>query len=139
MRRDITYRLRPEVSDTELNTLFETSWEGHRPRPFGPILERSLVYVCAYEGERLVGFVNLAWDGGLHAFLLDATVHPGLRRGGVGTRLVREAVEAARNSGVEWVHVDYEPPLRGFYASCGFRPTEAGLMRIAQAPRAVSS
>ncbi len=134
MRRDITYRLRPEVSDTELNALFEASWGRRHPRPFGPILERSLVFVCAYEGEQLVGFVNLAWDEGLHTFLLDATVHPNLRRGGVGTRLVREAVEAARNSGVEWVHVDYESPLRSFYAFCGFRPTEAGLLGLAQAP-----
>jgi hypothetical protein len=76
MRRDITYRLRPEVSDTELNALFEASWERRHPRPFGPILERSLVFVCAYAGEQLVGFVNLAWDEGLHTFLLDATVHP---------------------------------------------------------------
>lgn len=74
--------------------------------------------------------MNLAWDGGVHAFLLDTTVHPRLRRRGVGTRLVREAVEAARGAGVEWIHVDYEPQLRGFYAACGFAPTEAGLLRL---------
>ena len=45
------------------------------------MLARSLTYVAAYDtvggGEQLVGFVNVAWDGGIHAFLLDTTVHPG--------------------------------------------------------------
>jgi hypothetical protein len=52
-------------------------------------------------------------------------VQPGLRR-----RLVERAAEVARRSGVEWLHVDYEPALEGFYARCGFRPTPAGLMRL---------
>ncbi len=33
---------------------------------------------------------------------------------------------------MEWVHVDYKPRLRGFYASYGFHPTVAGLMGLAQ-------
>lgn len=83
-----------------------------------------------YEGERLVGFVNLAWDGGVHAFLLDTTVHPYFARRGIGTALVRHAIEAARGRGVEWIHVDYEPHLSGFYAACGFQPTAAGLINL---------
>jgi hypothetical protein len=43
---------------------------------------------------------------------------------------VELAVEAARERDVEWVHVDFEPHLRPFYARCGFRPTEAGLIRL---------
>ena len=31
----------------------------------------------AYDGERLVGYVNVATDGSGHAFLLDPTVHVG--------------------------------------------------------------
>jgi GNAT superfamily N-acetyltransferase len=128
--RGISCRLRPEVTEAELNALFDASWEDHRPRRFTPILERSLAYVCAYDGEELVGFVNLAWDGGLHAFLLDTTVHPEFRRCGIGTCLVERAVEAASTAGVEWVHVDYEPHLRGFYESCGFILTQAGLLKL---------
>jgi GNAT superfamily N-acetyltransferase len=130
MRDGVVYRLSPEVTDAELNALFEASWERHVPRPFGPVLERSLAYVCAYHSGELVGFVNLAWDGGLHAFVLDTTVHPTWRRAGIGRRLVQEAVDAARRAGVAWVHVDYESKLRNFYAACGFSPTEAGLIGI---------
>ena len=44
------------------------------------VLERSLLWICAYEGGRLVGFCHLAWDGGVHTFLLDPTVREGYRR-----------------------------------------------------------
>jgi GNAT superfamily N-acetyltransferase len=72
----------------------------------------------------------VAWDGGAHAFLLDPTVDPSMRRKGVGTALVRSAAQSARDSGAEWLHVDYEPQLEEFYVACGFSLTKAGLMRL---------
>jgi GNAT superfamily N-acetyltransferase len=89
-----------------------------------------LAHVGAYDGERLVGFVNVAWDGGVHAFLLDTTVHPEFQRQGIATTLVRRAAELARERGAQWLHVDYEPHLEGFYRGCGFRPTLAGLIAL---------
>lgn len=71
-----------------------------------------------------------AWDGGIHAFLLDTTTHPDYQRHGVGLELVGVAVEAARGRGIKWVHVDYEPHLAEFYSKCGFGYTEAGLMGL---------
>lgn len=57
-------------------------------------------------------------------------MHPALRRRGIGRELVRRAADVARAQGIEWLHVDFEPHLRDFYAGCGFGPTEAGLMRL---------
>jgi GNAT superfamily N-acetyltransferase len=127
---DITYRVSPPVANEALDRLFGASWPNHTPGDFQKVLQRSLAYVCAYDGGRLIGFANLAWDGGAHAFLLDPTVDPAFRRRGIGRRLVEEAVAAARNRGLEWVHVDFEPELEGFYRGCGFRPTLAGLIRL---------
>jgi predicted N-acetyltransferase YhbS len=79
-----------------------------------------------------MGFLNVAWDGGCHAFLLDPTVHPDYRRHGIGLELVRRATEAAKARGVEWVHVDFVPELRTFYERAGFAPTSAGLFRVRQ-------
>ena len=94
------------------------------------VLSRSLVHLGAYDGEALVGYVNVAWDGAMHAFLLDPMVHPDHRRAGLGSTLVRRAAELARERGATWLHVDYEPHLAGFYERCGFRPTQAGLIRL---------
>jgi GNAT superfamily N-acetyltransferase len=127
---EISYRIGGGLSDEVLNGLFAECWPDHSPQSYSAVLGRSLLYVTAHANEKLVGFVNLAWDGGEHAFLLDTTVAPKLRRQGVGTKLVRGALAAAKDAGVKWVHVDFEPHLKGFYAGCGFRPTEAGLIRL---------
>ena len=123
--------VRPALTDDELNELFGASWPDHRPTSFAPVLARSITWVAARRAGRLVGFVNVAGDGGAHAFVLDTTVHPDERRHGLGVRLVRAAAEQAASSRAVWLHVDYEPHLESFYAQCGFRPTAAGLMRLA--------
>jgi GNAT superfamily N-acetyltransferase len=130
MDNTITYRISPAVANDAMNALFAAAWPHHGWSDFTQVLSRSLAYVCAYQHDRLIGFVNLAWDGGMHAFLLDTTVHPDFQRRGIGGELVARAAQAAREHGIAWLHVDYEPHLESFYRGCGFRHTEAGLMRL---------
>jgi hypothetical protein len=63
---DLIYQLNPTVTNTDLDRLFAAAWPDHHDSDFAPILSRSLVYVCAYGKMELVGFVNVAWDGGIH-------------------------------------------------------------------------
>src|SRR5512132_4244335 len=49
--------------------------------------------------------VNVAWDGGDHAFLLDTKVAGEHQRRGVATALVGVAVRHAKAAGCEWLHV----------------------------------
>lgn len=114
----------------ELDALWVAAWGGTAGEYGAKVLPRSLCHVGAYAGDRLVGFVNVAWDGGIHAFLLDTCVHPEFRRQGIATRLVRRATDLARERGAEWLQVDFEPQLTGFYRACGFRETAAGLIRL---------
>jgi ribosomal protein S18 acetylase RimI-like enzyme len=102
----------------------------NQARAFGAVLAQSLGYLGAFAEGALVGFVNVAWDGGAHAFQLDPTVHPDYRRCGLGLRLVREAAALPRAAGAEWLHVDCEPHLQAFYAAAGFQPTAAGLLQL---------
>ncbi len=127
----IVYRLDPFPGDAELAAIWNAAWGQPWTGDLGRILPRSLVHACAYDEARLVGYVNVATDGGGHAFLLDPLVHPDARRRGLGTKLVRRAAEIARQRGARWLHVDYELHLAPFYAGCGFRPTAAGLIRLA--------
>ncbi|QND13647.1 GNAT family N-acetyltransferase [Rhizobium leguminosarum] len=123
-------RIDPFPSAAELNALFSAAWGSPHSRDFTAILSRSLAHIGAYQDDRLVGFVNVAWDGGIHAFILDTSVQPDMRRQGIATRLVREATRVARQRGASWLHVDFEPHLTGFYRACGFAPTEAGLIKL---------
>jgi GNAT superfamily N-acetyltransferase len=80
--------------------------------------------VCR-RGAELAGFVNVAWDGGVHAFILDTVVAGPLRRHGVGTRLVEVVAREAGAAGCEWLHVDFEDHLGPFYfGCCGFSAHE---------------
>ena len=122
--------LDPHPPAAELGEFWLAAW-GHRGYgDFPAILARNLAHLCAYEEDRLVGFINVAWDGGRHAFLLDTCVHPEFRGRGIGTALVKQATGAARARGARWLHVDFEPHLAAFYRGCGFRHTEAGLMEL---------
>lgn len=118
------------LEDDELNALFAASWPAHGSRAFGSVLARSLVHVSARVGDRLVGFANVATDGGEHAFLLDPTVAPEFRRRGIGLAIIRRATEESRARGARWLHVDYAVELEAFYRSAGFRSTAAGVLRL---------
>ena len=131
-----TYQWRGDFSSAEANALHaecfghavlgddEWDWRGQVER-------HSLGWVCARDGAELVGFVNVAWDGVVHAFVLDTMVTAAQRRHGVGTRLVEVAVREARAAGCEWLHVDFEDHLRAFhFDACRFVPTNAGLIEL---------
>jgi GNAT superfamily N-acetyltransferase len=129
----IAHEWRGRFDNAELNALHAEGFD-HRVLAddwWAQVQRHSLGWVCARDGEELVGFVNVAWDGAVHAFLLDTLVATRVRRQDVGTRLVEVAVEHARKAGCEWLHVDFEDHLRGFYFDgCGFRPTQAGLIAL---------
>ncbi len=128
----VTYVWRGEFENAELERLHaeafghavtEYDWQGQ--------LQWSLGWVTARWDKRLVGFVNVAWDGGAHAFILDTMVAIGERHGGIATQLIERARMRSRESGCEWLHVDFDQHLEGFYLkACGFRATKAGLIDL---------
>ena len=127
------------ITSDDLNALRATAWDEAQTEDWDTVLAHSLGWVCATDGDRLVGFVNVAWDGGEHAFLLDTTVHRDYQRRGIGKALINEAASLARERGAEWLHVDYEDELEPFYRSCGFRRTAAGLRHLASSDEYPSS
>jgi GNAT superfamily N-acetyltransferase len=133
-REEISVAWRGPIDDDELRLLFEDAWgEPFDARTGMARLEaHSLGWATARDHDGvLVGFVNVAWDGGRHAFLLDTSVASHLQRQGVGTRLVTAAATRARDAGCHWLHVDYEPTHRSFYVdACGFDVTAAGLFDL---------
>jgi GNAT superfamily N-acetyltransferase len=102
----------------------ETNWRSL-------LAQHSLGWVTARDGDLLLGFVNVIWDGQAHAWIQDLMVNPVLRNLGIGSQLVAIATEASRKAGCEWLHVDFEERLGRFYfEACGFTPTTAGLIRL---------
>jgi ribosomal protein S18 acetylase RimI-like enzyme len=128
---------RGPLSDAEMLELVDSYGGQSEVGWWTRIQPHSLGWVTARADDRLVGFVNVAWDGGDHAFLLDTRVHPGFRRRGLGTRIVNVAVTEAKRAGCEWIEVDFDDTdgLAAFYFdACGFRATNAALIRLFDLP-----
>jgi ribosomal protein S18 acetylase RimI-like enzyme len=130
----VTFEWRGAIDNDQLNRLhaegfgtrvFDTDWASQLER-------HSAGWVTARDGDRLVGFVNVAWDGGVHAFVLDTLVARDRRREGLGRALLEHAVEGARAAACEWLHVDWDDEeLSAFYVEgAGFVPTKAGLIAL---------
>jgi GNAT superfamily N-acetyltransferase len=129
----VRYEWRAAFANADVNGLHAEGF-GHGVHDtdwFGQVERHSLGWVCAYEAVRLIGFVNVAWDGGGHAFVLDTLVARDRRHAGIGRGLVEVAARESRAAGCEWLHVDFEEELGTFYVgACGFTPTPAGLIAL---------
>lgn len=139
----ILYEWRGDVTSRELNELHAEAF-GHRviadsEWDWPQQIERhSLGWVTARGDERLVGFVNVISDGLVHAWIQDVIVAKSFRRQGVGRTLIESATSAVASTNHEWLHVDFDDGLRGFYIdTCGFEPSNAGLIDLTQLGSAV--
>ena len=117
--------LHAEAFEKRVFTADEWNWRGLTER-------HSLGWVVArHSGGGLAGFVNVIWDGLVHAWLQDTMVATEHRHASVGTMLVSHAQTGAREAGCEWLHVDFDDDLKPFYFdTCGFRPTNGGLISL---------
>ena len=86
-RMSIEYQWRGDIENDEVNALhaeaFETrlladEWD------WQSIVRQSLGWVVARDDGRLVGFVNVIWDGSVHAWIQDTMVASGSRERGSG-------------------------------------------------------
>ena len=133
---DVRYEWRGAFHNDEINALhaeaFDTRvFSGDEWNWAGLTAEHSLGWVTARDGDRLIGFVNVVWDGLVHAWVQDVMVAASHRRRGVGARVVAVARDHAAAAGCEWLHVDFDDEHRAFYLdACGFRPTNAGLIAL---------
>ena len=132
----VRYQWRGGFTNDEINELHAAAFH---TRVYSPdewnwvdlTAAHSLGWVLARQHDVVVGFVNVVWDGLVHAWIQDTMVDPRARHRGISRRLVAEATDHAARAGCEWLHVDFDPDLSSFYFdACGFTPTTAGLIPL---------
>ena len=90
----IIYKWRGDVDNVEVNLLHAEAFETKDAlgRDWKSALaDQGLGWVTARDGARLVGFVNVIWDGLVHAWIQDTMVAMDVRSQGIGTQLVNMA------------------------------------------------
>lgn len=135
-RSSYSYEWRGSFANDEVNALhaeaFETRTYCDDEWNWNDLLEKhSLGWVIARDGTRLVGLVNVLWDGFAHAWIQDTMVAGTNRGQGIGTQMIEIVRTECQRTGCEWLHVDFDEGLGNFYfESCGFTPTAAGIIRL---------
>ena len=84
-----------------------------------------MLFVATDSGS-VIGTAMAGYDGH-RGWLYTVAVSPGSRRRGIGTALVRHAVDALRTAGCTKVNLQIRPAntaVRGFYESLGFEAEE---------------
>ncbi|ULH17644.1 GNAT family N-acetyltransferase (plasmid) [Deinococcus sp. KNUC1210] len=133
MKNDIEIQINvlPDLTElAELHALAFNYQESRGEDYWKNVIAHSLCWLTIYREYRLIGFANVAWDGGMNAFLLDVAIHPEFARQGIGSSLVKRALVEAGLRGASWMHVDYQAHLQEFYLKCGFIKTRAGRQRL---------
>lgn len=67
------FEWRGDFDNASVNALYTDAF-GHEPSDDdweGRLHKHSLGWVCAQDDDGLVGFVNVVWDGAVHAFIVD--------------------------------------------------------------------
>ena len=92
----------------------------NQPLMLEQALSHSLVIYLAFDGDAVVGLIRLVGDGFSSVFVQDLIVLPSYQRQGIGSSLMKEALEDYKDAyQVQLVTEQTEKNL-GFYRFMGF-------------------
>ncbi len=92
-------------------------------------LRGSALAICAWNGDRLIGFARVISDFAWISYLSHLAIHPEFQRRGVGKRLVEIVLQETSDETTLLVHS--ADSASGFYRSAGFEPY-SNVFRIAR-------
>ncbi len=120
----IIYKDTKEFSPGDLQALFlSVEWSsGHFPEKLALAMQNSGSVFSAWEGEKLIGLINVLDDGVMTAYVHYLLVNPVFQSMGIGKELVRLVKERYKDY-LRIVLIAYNKET-GFYSNCGFEAAE---------------
>ena len=92
----------------------------NQPQMLEQALPHSLVVYLAFDGEKIVGLIRLVGDGFSSVFVQDLIVLPTYQRQGIGSALMKEALEDFKEAYQVQLATEQTEKNLGFYRSLGF-------------------
>lgn len=99
-------------------------------RVYQAALERSVFYICAYEGENLIGFLDVVGNGVTDAYIQNFLVAADRQGCGIGKAMMDLAVKRLTELGIRNAWLIFDPELEPFYRQFGFAPLAGGRLRL---------
>ena len=92
----------------------------NQPQMLEQALSHSLVIYLALDGDAVVGLIRLVGDGFSSVFVQDLIVLPSYQRQGIGSSLMKEALEDFKEVYQVQLATEQTEKNVGFYRSMGF-------------------
>ena len=92
----------------------------NQPQMLEQALPHSLAVYLAFDGEKIVGLIRLVGDGFSSVFVQDLIVLPSYQRQGIGSSLMKEALEDYKDAYQVQLVTEQTEKNVGFYRSIGF-------------------
>ena len=92
----------------------------HQSEMLEQALSHSLVIYVALDGDAVVGLIRLIGDGFSSIFVQDLIVLPSYQRQGIGSSLMKEALEDYKDAYQVQLATEQTEKNVGFYRSLGF-------------------
>jgi GNAT superfamily N-acetyltransferase len=126
----VDYSFTKPIPSEALRALYaQTGWAANRPvEAIRQMLENTVVYLGAWQGDRLIGFARAITDDRYRAFIEDVIVDEALRGQGIGAAMMQVLME--RLAHVEEVILSCEDHLIPFYERFGFERVSHQFMNI---------
>ena len=122
------YRAKCKIDINKITALRESVGWNKMYDSFLKSLDKFYHYICCFDGDDLVGFIDIVSNGITDAYLQDLMVKPSYQGKGIGTKLMNMAIEKIKTDGIYMIGIIFEENLLGFYKRFGFYPLMSGLL-----------
>lgn len=119
----ITIRKQEIVKLEDVFYLYQAvGWTNYtnQPQMLEQALSHSLAIYLALDGDTVVGLIRLVGDGFSSVFVQDLIVLPSYQRQGIGSSLMKEALEDFKETYQVQLATEQTEKNVGFYRSMGF-------------------
>ena len=125
----LEYKTNPVASPESIAALRRSvGWGGMEAELRNPAL-RDYLQIACYDGDELVGFLDVVSNGVTDAYIQDVMVRPDYQGKGIGTELMNRAINRLKADHIYMISVIYgEEELRPFYERFGFYTMLCGQM-----------
>ena len=124
----MTYECDEKVSVRDLADLRESVGWNRLENEYGNPVMTSFFHIAAYEGNRMVGYIDCVSNGVTDAYIQDLMVHPAYQGRGIGTELMNKMISHLKDKRIYMISVVYEENLKPFYERFGFSNMLCGQM-----------
>lgn len=125
----IGYETNPSVDARQIADLRESVGWNRMEQVYRDPRLRSFCRIGAFDGEKLVGYVDCVSNGVTDAYIQDLMVHPSYQGQGIGTQLMERMICFLKEQRIYMISVIYEEALQPFYKRFGFQEMLCGQMQ----------